>query len=124
MISELIELSKSDGYVSDQEIGFIHQIGNMMGLANEEILALFKTPVAFNPPDEHFDRIVQFQRMVLLMNVDKETHVNEMNHLKMMGLKLGLNPSAVDEVLKRMVDYPNNMIPPDDLLKIYRKHMN
>ncbi len=124
MISELIELSKVDGHVSDQEIGFIQQIGNMMGLANEEILALFKTPAPFNPPDEHFDRIVQFQRMVLLMNVDQDVHPNELNHLKLMGMKLGLNPHAVNEVLEKMDDYPNNMIPPEDLLKIYSKHMN
>lgn len=124
MISELIELSKVDGHVSDQEIGFIQQVGNMLGLANEEILVLFKTPAPFNPPDQHFDRIVQFQRMVLLMNVDQNALDKEINYLKIMGMKLGLNPEAVDEVLEKMDDYPNNMIPPEDLLKIYSKHMN
>ena len=124
MVSQLIELSKIDGHVSDQEIGFIQKVGNMIGLKNEEILELFKTPVEFDPPEEHFDRIVQFQRLVLLMNVDQVIDNSEIQHLRFAGLKMGLNPDAVNEVLKRIHDFPNNAIPPDELIKIYRSHMN
>ena len=124
MISELIALSKVDGHVSEQEIGFIQQIGNMMGLSDQDILALFEKPAEFNPPDAHFDRIVQFQQLVLLMNVDQDVDENELKHIQFMGLKLGLNPNAVKEVLQRMTEFPNNMIPPDELLKIYGKYMN
>ncbi|MEO9531256.1 MAG: TerB family tellurite resistance protein [Crocinitomicaceae bacterium] len=124
MISELIELAKVDGQVSEQEVGFIKQIGNMMGMQDADILALFKEPAPFDPPDPHFDRIVHFQQMVLLMNVDQEVDNSEISHLRYMGMKLGLNPNAVNEVLKRMYEYPNNMIPADELIKIYAKHMN
>lgn len=124
MISELIELSKVDGKVTEMETGFIHQIGKQMGLEEADMLHLFELPFPFTPPPEHFERIVQFQRMVLLMNVDLEVNEKELAHLRFMGMRLGLNPNAVNEVLEKMHDYPNNMIPPNDLIAIYAKHMN
>jgi len=124
IISDLIELSKVDGHVSENEIGLIKQVGNMIGLQDAEILELFKNPVQFNPETSHLDRIVQFQRLVLLANVDEKVASEEIEQLKKMGLRLGLNPKAVNEVLIRMKDYPNNVIPPNDLLDIYKKHMN
>jgi uncharacterized tellurite resistance protein B-like protein len=124
IISELIELSKVDGEVSQNEIGLIKQVGNMIGLQDGEILELFKNPVKFNPESSHLDRIVQFQRLVLLANVDEKIAEEEIDRLKKMGLRLGLNAKAVEEVLERMNDYPNNVIPPNELLNIYKKHMN
>ena len=58
------------------------------------------------------------------MNVDLEVNKKELAHLRFMGMRLGLNPNAVNEVLEKMHDYPNNMIPPNDLIAIYAKHMN
>ena len=124
IISELIQLSKVDGHVSENETGLIKQVGNMIGLQDFEMLDLFKHPVKFKPETSHLDRIVQFQRLVLLANVDEKLTSEEIEHLKKMGLRLGLNPKAVTEVLVRMKDYPNNVIPPNDLLDIYKKHMN
>ena len=124
MISELIELSKEDGHVSEEEINFIKQIGKVIGFKDIEIIELFKHPTPFNPPNNHFDRIVHFQQLVLLMNVDQQIDSKEIDHLKKMGIKLGLNPNAINEVLNRMKDYPNNMIPPNDLIAIYSKYLN
>ena len=124
MISELISLSKVDGEVTEKEVGFIKQIGNGMGLKDNEIVELFSNPAPFNPPDGQLDRIVQFQRMVLLMNVDGKVDISEINHLRVMGLKMGLHPDAVKEILVRMSDYPNNAIPPDVLLQIHGKYFN
>jgi uncharacterized tellurite resistance protein B-like protein len=124
MISELIALCTIDGEISEKEVGFIKQIGNSMGLKDNEIVALFSKPAPFNPPDGQLDRIVQFQRMVLLMNVDSKIEKSEINHLRLMGLKMGIHPDAVNEILTRMSDYPNNAIPPDALIQIHKKYFN
>ena len=124
IISELIELSKVDGKVTEKEIGLIKQMGNMIGLSDEQILNCFENPAPFDPQTSPFDRIVQFHRMVLLMNVDGEVSPNELHHLKLIAVKMGLNTNAVEEVLKRMYEFPNNMMPPDVLIEIYKKHMN
>jgi uncharacterized tellurite resistance protein B-like protein len=124
IISELIELSKVDGHVSDEEVKMIKTMGNMIGMSDAEILDCFKNPAPFDPETNAADRIIQFHRMVLLMNVDGEVHASELNHLRKIGVKMGLNPNAVSEVLTRMYDYPNNLIPSDELIRIYSKYMN
>ncbi|MEX1002161.1 MAG: TerB family tellurite resistance protein [Crocinitomicaceae bacterium] len=124
ILSELIELSKADGEVSEQEIGLIKQMGNMLGLTDQEILAIFEKPVSFDPPTSHFDRIIQFHRLVLLMNVDGKVSPAELRHLRFVGVKMGLNQQAIQEVLRKMYDFPNNLIPPEVLIDIYKKHMN
>ena len=124
IISELIKLSMVDGHVSPDEAALIKKMGNMLGLSDDQILKLFEHPAPFNPQTAAFDRIVQFHRMVLLMNVDSNVSPEELNHLKWMGIKMGLNPDAVNEILLRMSDYPDHIIPPDILISIYKKYMN
>ncbi|MCB9223504.1 MAG: hypothetical protein R2780_04945 [Crocinitomicaceae bacterium] len=124
IISELIELSKVDGEVSEVEIQLIKTMGNMIGLSDAEILDCFKNPAPFDPETSPFDRIVQFHRLVLLMNIDGVVSASELNHLRLVGVKMGLNSNAIDEVLTRMYDFPNNLIPPDVLIAIYQKYMN
>ncbi len=124
MLSELISLSQRDGKLDEMELGFIKAIGNGMGLNDQEIVNLFEKPASFDPPQNDGDRILQFHRLVLLMNVDRDITDSEIDYIKLSGIKLGLNPMATDEVLHRMYDYPNNVIPPDELIKIFMKHHN
>ena len=124
IISELITLGKVDGTISDEEIALIKQMGNMLGLSDQELLDLFENPVPFDPQTSVFDRILQFHRLVLLMNVDGNPSDAEKSHIKLLGIKMGLNPNAIEEVLTVMHNYPNNVIPPNDLINIYKKHMN
>lgn len=124
LISQLIELSKVDGRVTDDEVALIKQMGNMLGLEDQQMLELFKKPVAFDPPTSPMDRITQFHRLVLLMNVDGEVSPNEIQHLKLMGIKYGLQADAVEDVLREMVKHPNGVVPPEKLIAIYTRHMN
>ena len=78
LLSQLIELSKADGYVSPEEIHFIHTIAQMIGVSEERALELFRNPTPFKAPKSEFDRILQFHRMILLMNVDYEVHEDEL----------------------------------------------
>lgn len=123
-LSQLIELAKIDGEIERNEVGFIKQIGNLMGISDEEITNLFHQPVKYDPPTSAGERILQFQRMVLLMNVDGDVNPAENEHLLHTGVLLGLNPNAVREVLQKINDYPDSMIPPDDLIRIYMKYEN
>lgn len=124
MICELISLSKADGRVDEIELGFIKAVANRMGINDNELAELINNPVPFDPPTKDGDRILQFHRLVLLMNVDRQITDPEMEHLRIAGIKLGLNPLSTDEVLRRMFEYPNNVIPPEELIKIFLKHHN
>ena len=124
ILSELIHLAKVDNQLDEQEQGFIKVIADGLGVKDEDLQNLYENPVDFDPGTTDGERILQFHRLVLLMNVDRTITDAEMSNVKLAGIKLGLNPMATNEVLQRMYDYPNNVIPPVELIAIFVKHHN
>ena len=88
------------------------------------MLELFKSPAPFDPETSEMDRIIQFHRLVLLMNVDTNVDYSELQFIRQLAIKMGLNPRATNEVLERMKDYENNVVPPNELIAIFQKHHN
>jgi len=75
-------------------------------------------------PRSEADRILQFHRLVLLMNVDKKQDLIEINKIHNIGLGMGLPPSAIEQVLSIMHKYPNKIVPPKVLINIFKAHYN
>lgn len=123
-IVEMIKLAKSDNDFQQDEFNFIHTLAQMMGISTDEFKELFERYISFNPPEIEFDRILQFQRLILLMNIDGEADIKELNHIRDIGIRMGLNPLAIEKILDTMEDYPNGVIPPDQLLGIFQVYHN
>ncbi|NNC84576.1 MAG: TerB family tellurite resistance protein [Bacteroidia bacterium] len=124
ILTELIKVAKIDKKVDEPEYEFLIKIASMIGVDKADADTLFKNYEDFNPPELEFDRIVQFQRLVLMANVDLKVESSEMRLLKSAGMKLGLNIDAVDTVLNEMKNHPNGMIPTETLIEIFRTHLN
>jgi hypothetical protein len=58
------------------------------------------------------------------MNIDQQIEEKQLYLIKDLGIRMGLNPLAVAEVLDTMTNYPNNMLPPDKLISIFRTFHN
>jgi len=59
-----------------------------------------------------------------MMNVDQHVAKEELDYIRELGIKMGLHPSATDEVLKIMGDFPNSIVPPEKLIKIFKTFHN
>ena len=123
ILRELIELSKIDG-VNNIEFQFLLTIAYQIGVTKEDLKVLFEQYIKFLPPVLEVDRIVQFHRLVLLMNVDAETSEKELDYLKTAGIKMGLNSLATEKVLNEMYKYPNKLIPNEKLFEIFQLFHN
>jgi len=124
IISDLIQLAKSDSVIKEMELTFIKAIANSLQITGAEVEVLVNKPIAkiiLNPESE---RILQFHRLILVMNVDQHTSIEEIDKIRNFGLKMGLPPTAISEVLAMMNDYENKMIPPEELLKVFKKYYN
>ncbi len=124
LLSELIKLAQFDNNVRDIEFQFLLSIASQIGVTKDDFKVLFEQYIKFMPPKMEAERIVQFHRLVLLMNIDLETSNLEINYIKEMGIKMGLNPMATDKVLKEMNDFPNKVIPPERLFEIFQLFHN
>ncbi|MCE2612704.1 TerB family tellurite resistance protein [Flavobacteriaceae bacterium D16] len=124
LMSELIALAKADHVVSPAEYGFLLSIAGDLGIEEQRFLKLFDQPVKKESHGSQGERIVQFHRLVLLMNVDQELDEREVEKLYNLGLHMGIPPGAIQQVLMIMHQYPDKIVPPEVLLKIFKAHNN
>jgi uncharacterized tellurite resistance protein B-like protein len=124
LLSELIKLAKADQVVRNSEFEFLYAIAKQLQVSDDDFKRLFDESIEFTPPKNELDRIVQFQRLVLMMNVDENVSQEEIDHVRQIGIRLGLAPRATDEVLKLMKEHPNGMLPPETLIGIFNTFQN
>lgn len=124
LLTELIKLARVDDEIKEIEFQFLFAISKQLGIAPSDFEKAFHTYYEFTPPPLEFDRILQFQRLVLLMNIDFDLDPAQLAMVRDMGIKMGLNPLATNEVLKIMHTFPNNMVPADQLIQLFRHHHN
>jgi hypothetical protein len=124
MIRQLIALAMADNNMDQMERLFIEKMAALMGIEKSQLEMLWKEEPEYHVPVSDFDRIVQFHRMVLLMNIDLRVEKEELTFIKETGLKMGIRPEAIEEVLETMKQYPHNLIPPDALTGIFKRYSN
>jgi len=125
-LNDLIQLSRVDGYESTIESNFIESVAERLGVAIDDLNNLKKGDIVidFSPPKYEYQIIPQFHRIVLLMGIDRMIYKEEIQFCMDLGLKMGLNPSAVKEIVDKMIFYPNNIIPAEELENIFKKYYN
>jgi uncharacterized tellurite resistance protein B-like protein len=124
LISDLIYLAKADGVVDTAEYDFIHRVGLRMGLDFDSIDDLFDNPQPSVTLFSEMDRITHFHKLLLVMNVDRETHEKEVIALRNFGLKMGIRPGAIDQILLKMNQYEDKIIPSQELIAIFQSYYN
>jgi len=124
ILSEMITFAKVDNLVKAPEYNFLLSVAHQLGVRQEDFDALFDKESEHLIPKTNAERILQFHRLVLLMNVDQVQEDVEIRRLHNMGLGMGLPPSAIDQVLSIMHKYPNKVVPPEVLIDIFKAHYN
>ena len=124
LLSDMIELAKSDNNLKERELSFIAAVANSLEITDNEVQELIKKPAEKVVISSESERILQFHRLILVMNIDEQTSIHETAAIKNFGLHMGLPAEAIDEVFKRMGDYPNKVMPPKDLIAVFTKFYN
>lgn len=124
LLSDLILMAKADEKITQGEYDFIHRIATSMGISGKEVRDLYHNPLPTKKSFTELERITHFHKMVLLMNVDGETHEKEVAFLRGFGLELGLRPGAIEQVLMAMERYEHKIIPSQELLNIFNTYYN
>lgn len=124
LLAQLVKLARADNEVKQAEYDFLSIIAKQLEITPEEFKTVFEENIEFQPPKLEAERILQFQRLILLMQVDQSIEIEELNHIREVGIRMGLNPSATNKVLEIMKKYENGIVPPEELLAIFKIHHN
>ena len=124
LISDLIVLAKADDKIMASEYDFILRIASRMNVSQEEVDHLIEDPLPSLPIVSEIERITHFHKLILLMNVDWEAHQKEVEVVRNFGLKLGIRPGAINQILLRTQQYENRVIPAEELIQIFQTYYN
>ena len=124
LLSEMIAFAKYDKDIKNIEYNFLLGVAKQLDIAREDFDYLIEHPVTYTHLKSHSERIVQFHRLVLLMNIDSESSKSDAIKLYNFGLRMGLSHESITKVLYLMESFPNKIVPPDVLIDIFKTHYN
>ena len=128
LLSEMIAFAKYDSDIRDMEYNFLIGVAKQLKITCEDFEYLIKNPVSYTHLESHSERIVQFHRLVLLMNIEQEFNGenNSKGVIKLynFGLRMGVSNESITKVLYLMDSFPNKLIPPDVLIDIFKVQYN
>jgi hypothetical protein len=128
LLSEMIAFAKYDKDIKRIEYNFLLGVAKQLGISREDFEYLLENPVSYTHLKSHSERIVQFHRLVLLMNIEQEYNKddNSASVIKLynFGLRMGLSHESITKVLYLMESIPDKIVPPDVLIDIFKTQYN
>jgi len=124
LVSDLIILARADDKVTLSEYDFIMRLAFRMDLEKSDVDQLFENPLPTKNNFSELERITHFHKLVLLMNVDRETHEKEIVAIKNFGLRMGIREGVINLVLVEMEKHEDKVIPTEELIKIFKTYYN
>ncbi|GAA3599077.1 TerB family tellurite resistance protein [Flavivirga amylovorans] len=127
LLSEMIAFAKYDKDIKEIEYNFLLGVAKQLDITREDFDYLIEHPVTYTHLKSHSERIVQFHRLVLLMNIEQEdNNNNSVGAIKLynFGLRMGLSHESITKVLYLMESFPNKIVPPDVLIDIFKTQYN
>ncbi len=124
LLSEMIAFARMDENLKEIEYNFLLGVAKQLDITREDFDYLLENPATHVHLKSHSERIVQFHRLVLLMNMKNSSSDREIRKLHNFGLRMGLSHEAINRVLELMESFPNKIIPPDFLIDIFKIQYN
>lgn len=124
LLSEMIAFARLDESIKSIEYRFLLGVAQQLEISQEDFDYLFEHPVTYVHLKSHSERIVQFHRLVLLMNLEKTITSKELVKLHNFGLRMGLSHESINRVLDLMESFPNKIVPADFLIDIFKLQYN
>lgn len=124
LLTEMIAFSIVDGRLHEREYSFLLIIATELKISKADFDDLFHQELPNTVIKSEFERVQQFYRLALLMHCDGILHEREKNAIHEIGINMGLNPHAMNRVLKAMELSPTSMISPDYLLEVFQEQYN
>ncbi|MBU3822425.1 TerB family tellurite resistance protein [Flavobacteriaceae bacterium XHP0103] len=125
LLSEMIAFAKYDKDIKEIEYNFLLGVAKQLEISREDFDYLIEHPITYTHLKSHSERIVQFHRLVLLMNIEESENASK-GAIKLynFGLRMGLSHESISKVLYLMESFPNKIVPPDVLIDIFKTQYN
>lgn len=124
LLSEMIEFAKVDGELHEREIEFLALVAEELKIEKPVFIELFRQQSDLKIIKSEAQRIHQFYRLALLMQVDGILHERENIAIRQLGINMGLNPSAMNRVLEMLQKSTTGTLQPEQIFNTFKEQQN
>ena len=122
-LKALYHLACADNVYSRAEAIFISNVAKRLGVEEEELAKFDGSEPDLELPDREYKVYSLFHRLVIIIMVDNEVHATEKHYCFNLGVKMGLHPNAVSEIIA-LVEDGDIGAAPNEVMDIFRKYLS
>ena len=122
----IYNMNIADSNFNKMESRYLINVGNVLGLSQEEMEQVIDNPNAFDlvPPASEQERMQILYYMLFSMRIDSKISEVEEAHIYKAGLKLGFNEVMIRDMISLFKQHLKTRLPKDALVKIIKKYLN
>lgn len=110
--------------LSDLEKTYIKNVAQHLGIDTEILKDFDDDEPELVLPDKQYKLYSMFHRLVIIVMIDTEADANEKHYCFNLGIKMGLHPNAVGEIIEHAVEHGSFKTNPTDVIGIFKKYLS
>jgi len=123
-LQALFHLACADRELSQIEITYIRIVAEHLGVNVEQLKGFDPSEPVLVLPDREYKIYGLFHRLAIIMMIDNQIDEKEKRYCFNLGVKMGLHPNAVSEIIEHAIVHGSAGTKPEDVMRIFKKYLN
>lgn len=120
----LYHLAHADNELTKVEATYIRIVAEHLGVAIHELETFDGSEPELDLPGREFKLYPLFHRLAIIIMIDNEIHKDERHYCFNLGVKMGLHPNAIGEIIDYIGKHGAMNTMPEEIMKIFKKYLN
>jgi hypothetical protein len=123
-LKALYHLAAADNDLSKVELVYIKHVAERLAIPLDAIKGFSSTEPDLELPDKEYKIYAIFHRLAIIIMVDNAASEKEKQYCFNLGIKMGLHPNAIGEVIEHIIEKGPMNAMPLDIVKIFYKYQS
>ena len=120
----IYHLACADTIITKAELVYIRNVAERLGVDLAELEKFNSAEPELELPDKEYKLYSLFHRLVIIIMVDNEVTETEKRYCFNLGVKMGLHPNAIGEIMEYIITNGPMYSLPQEITAIFRKYMS
>jgi hypothetical protein len=120
----LYHLACADKVLTDVEGVYIKNVADRLGVPLDELSKLDPYEPTLELPDREYKIYILFHRLALIVMIDNELSERERHYCFNLGIKMGLHPNAVGEIIDYVASQGTMDTKSSEVMAIFKKYLS
>ena len=123
-LTALSHLASSDDNIEKVELVYIKTVAERLGLHIDDLENFDGEEPTLELPNREYKLYGMFHRLAIIIMIDNALNVRERQFCFNLGIKMGLHPNAVGEVIDHVVAKGSFNAQPSEIMSIFKKYLS